>query len=394
MNLNGLCLGGVIVAAACSVLAAPPEALKAPLAVLRAVGGEGKGNVEAAAAWKQLVQADAGSVPVILAAMDDANDLAANWLRSAVDTIIERQLRSGGALPVAQLRGFLLDTSHDPRARRLAYELIARVAPAMAEQLIPGMVNDPSLELRHDAVRRLIEQADKGLAKPDTAGATALYRQALPFARDEAQIKRISGELRKLGQEIDLPRQFGFLTHWKLIGPFNNAGLVGFDTAYPPEREINLQAEYEGKSGKVRWVEYTTSHEYGMVDINKPFGSHKGVVAYAYTEYKVATAGPAELRLGCKNGWKIWFNDRLLFGRDEYHRGARIDQYRLPVELKAGRNTLLVKVCQNEEVQDWTKEWEFQLRVCDAIGTAILAEDRPPTPRNPATAAAKEEARQ
>jgi len=48
--------------------------------------------------------------------------------------------------------------------------------------------------------------------------------------------------------------------------------------------------------------------------------------------------------------------------------------------LKMGANTILLKVCQNEDVQDWTREWEFQLRVCDATGTAILATDRPPTP--------------
>ena len=133
-------------------------------------------------------------------------------------------------------------------------------------------------------------------------------------------------------------------------------------------------------------MDYATGHDYGKVDFNQPFGSHKGVAAYACTEFNAATARPAELRLGCKNGWKIWFNGKLLFGRDEYHRGARIDQYRLPVELKAGRNTILVKACQNEEVQDWTKEWEFQLRVCDDIGTAILAQDRPPTPKASASA--------
>jgi hypothetical protein len=37
-------------------------------------------------------------------------------------------------------------------------------------------------------------------------------------------------------------------------------------------------------------------------------------------------------------------------------------------------------VTQNELVEDWTKEWEFQLRVCDATGTAILAKNRLPTP--------------
>jgi hypothetical protein len=42
------------------------------------------------------------------------------------------------------------------------------------------------------------------------------------------------------------------------------------------------------------------------------------------------------------------------------------------VTLKKGKNTLLVKCCQNEQTEQWTVEWRFQLRICDATGTAIL----------------------
>ncbi len=118
-----------------------------------------------------------------------------------------------------------------------------------------------------------------------------------------------------------------------------------------------------------------------------PFSPLKQVTGYAYTEFHSAEARDAEIRLGCKNAWKVWFNGELLFGRDEYHRGQRIDQYSLPVKLEAGRkNTLLVKACQNEQEQDWTVEWEFQLRFCDSTGTAILATDRKPTPEKAAPA--------
>lgn len=359
---------------------------KSDIAAIRQVGGEGKGNPQAAAAWKNLAKADAKSLVLLLAAMDDANDLAANYLRSAVDAIVDRELAAKRALPQADLEKFLADTKHNPRARRLAYELIARVSPATGEKLLPTFLNDPSVELRRDAVQRLIDAADKALAAQDKAAATKEFSNALTYARDEAQIKKVAGELRKLGQEVDLPKHFGFLTHWKLIGSFDNTKLVGFDTAYPPEQAVDLAANYDGKLEKARWVDVATANDYGMVDFNKPFGDLKGVTGYAFTEFNAATARPAELRLGCKNGWKVWFNGKLLFGRDEYHRGARIDQYRLPVELKAGKNTILVKVCQNEDVKDWTKEWEFQLRVCDATGTAILAKDRPATPKGPVSA--------
>ena len=115
-------------------------------------------------------------------------------------------------------------------------------------------------------------------------------------------------------------------------------------------------------------------HEYGKLDFNKPLGMLKQTTAYAYTTFDAPEARDAEIRLGCKNGWKVWLNGELLFGRDEYHRGAQMDQYKLKCHLKKGANTILVKCCQNEQTENWTVEWEFQLRVCDATGTAIAGE--------------------
>ncbi|MDB4632767.1 hypothetical protein OAG35_02675, partial [bacterium] len=133
-------------------------------------------------------------------------------------------------------------------------------------------------------------------------------------------------------------------------------------------------------AGKVSWSRLATSDNYGMVDVNKAYGPLKEVTAYAFTEYESPSDQPAQLRLGCKNAWKIWLNGELVFARDEYHRGIRIDQYQLPVNLQKGKNTLLVKLCQNEQEEDWTVQWQFQLRVCDATGTALLATNRLPTP--------------
>ena len=49
----------------------------------------------------------------------------------------------------------------------------------------------------------------------------------------------------------------------------------------------------------------------------------------------------------------------------------------MPVTLQKGLNSILLKLCQNEQKQDWTVQWEFQLRVCDSTGTAVLATNRP-----------------
>src|SRR5262245_13963689 len=44
---------------------------------------------------------------------------------------------------------------------------------------------------------------------------------------------------------------------WHIIGPFDNTEGTGFDTAYPPEKEIDLARKYTGKGGAtVAWREF------------------------------------------------------------------------------------------------------------------------------------------
>jgi hypothetical protein len=44
--------------------------------------------------------------------------------------------------------------------------------------------------------------------------------------------------------------------------------------------------------------------------------------------------------------------------------------------MKAGRNVILVKICQNEQTEEWAQVWQFQLRVCDPTGNAILSREK------------------
>lgn len=346
---------------------------------IRAVGPEGQGNAAASAAWKKLAAGNVTTLLPILEAMDGANDYTLNWLRPAFDAIASRELAAGFKLPLTDFGKFLSETRHNPRARRLAFETLAKIDPATADQLLAGMLNDPSLEIRADAVQKLMDQAGRSFTNGNKVGATLLYQQALNCARDAKQIDSLAEKLDGLGQPVDLQKHFGFLAAWKVIGPFDNVGGKGFDTAFPPEQKIDFAAELAGKLGKVRWQDYVTTNKYGLVDMNQPFGKLKEVAAYATTDFYSDQARPVELRLGGKNSWKVWLNGKLLFGRDEYHRDAQIDQYLMPSQLQRGGNTILVKVCQNEQVEEWTIEWEFQLRVTDALGTPIISATNPST---------------
>ena len=348
---------------------------------IRAVELEGTGNAEAARAWRLLVSNQA-ALPEVLAAMDGANDLAVNWLRAAAESIADDLLRGGGKLPVSELRLFLLETIHHPRGRRLAFELMARADPAAAADLVPGMLNDPSPELRRDAVQKLMDEAAQSLAQGNKPGAAQLYNRSLLASRDVDQVDGIATQLRALGQTVDLPQLFGFIMKWKVIGPFDSTGGKGFAAAFPPEQAIDLEGVYAGKSGQARWADLETSDEHGILSMNKPFGSRKGVAAYALARFYSDQSQTVQLRLGSQNAWKLWLNGKYLFGQEEYHRNKAIDQYVMQGQLQTGVNLILVKVCQNEQTDDWAGDWDFQLRICDALGTPIRSSSNQPTGDN------------
>jgi hypothetical protein len=358
------------------------ETWTGPLNQIAKVGLEGTGNAEAANAWSKLTQQGPEVIVPILEAMEGAGPLARNWMRSAVETVFDKQLTASADLSAEEIKNFVINRNNEPNARSLAFDIYRRIDPGDAAAVIPGFVDDPSPDLRREAVAQLIDKGQILLDEEQKDESIKVLRSALDAAREVDQINEIAELLREqLEQKVDLSRQFGFLMYWDLIAPFDNTERGGFDTVYPPEASFDLTGSYPAKGDKnVSWQEYSTSDDYGMVDFNQPFSPLKEVVGYAHTEFNSAKTRDAQLRLGCKNAWKIWLNGELIFGRDEYHRGIRIDQYILPVELKEGKNTLLVKACQNEQTQDWTVQWQFQLRITDEAGTAILSTDRKTTP--------------
>jgi len=348
------------------------EPIETALERIKKVGREGQGNAEAASAWRELARQDPDKLPTILAAFDGADATAANWLRAAVDAIAERELTAGRTLSAAPLEKFVKDTGHDGQARRLAYEWLVRVDATAPARLLPAMLEDPGAELRRDAVAGVLQEGKDLFNKKDRAAAAAAYGKALFSARDRDQVELAIKQLKALGINIDVPNQYGFVRSWQIIGPFDNTEGKGFDPAYPPEKAIELSAEYEGKkNAHVRWIEHTSSDPYGIVDFNKTLGKHMGAVAYAYAVVDSPVERPVQVRAGSYNAVKIFLNGKQIFFRDEYHHNMRVDQHIGTGTLRAGKNDILIKVCQNEQKESWAQSWLFQLRLSDALGAAV-----------------------
>jgi hypothetical protein len=338
---------------------------------IKAVGKEGAGNVEAAKAWKELVQKGPDVLPVVLEGFDDASPAATNWLRGAVEAIQDRAMRRGQPLPVAKLEAFVRDTRHSGPARRLAYECLGRLDPTTPKRLLPGMLNDPSSELRRDAVA--VKLHDAATTTFDTPLARKRYfKDLLQNARDRDQVQTISDELNKLGEKIDLTSHYGFVTRWLVLGPFDNSKRAGFQNVYPPEKAIEVNAQFAGKDGKlIRWQELNTSKPLGLVDFNEAIGKLRDTVGYGYTVLTSDAERPVDVRVGSNNAVRIWLNGKEIYFREEYHHGMAMDQHIGRGVLQMGRNEILIKVCQNEQTEAWAQQWSFQLRVCDALGAAV-----------------------
>ena len=349
------------------------------LAAIKAIEPNGVGNESAVKAIKTLNSASIDQVPAILKAMDGANKISINWFRSAVLSIVAR----GEALPRKAIEEFFQDTSHSQMGRLLAFDLLTDGNQELADQMIPKLIDDPSMPLRRLAVKALIEKADASLESDPPASIGSLGF-ALSKARDVGQVQSIAEKLDSLGVKVNLQKQLGFLNTWHLVGSFNNKDMAGFDVAYGPEEAIgmiDLNAIYQDQNGEdVTWKQVTTDHATGNVDLNSLIGKLKGATVYALGNFKSIEDREAEIRIGTANATKIWVNGQLVMENEIYHNSNSIDKFKGKLNLVKGDNQILIKVCQNEQTEQWAQDWQFQLRICDETGKPI-DQPKPPAPR-------------
>lgn len=132
---------------------------------------------------------------------------------------------------------------------------------------------------------------------------------------------------------------------WQMIGPFDNPEQQGFDTVYPPEKEIVPGKPYQGKNKQqVAW-RAAPIKDGEVNDLSKHFGGQENVAVYLYRELDFSTAAELPVSMGSDDTLTVWLNGEKLVAQNEY-RGCAPDQAVLTLRLKAGKNKLLVKICQ------------------------------------------------
>lgn len=372
------CLSATSVARAGEEQALPDVAER--LDIILQAGPEGVSPIVVRRARDELAERGIEILPQLLAAMDTKNVIAANWLRTIYDPLIDRELAHPHTKwPKDELKAYVNNASRSGRPRELVLALLDKLEPDFRAAWLPTRLDDP--DFRFDAVAAALTNGERAMADKQLDQARIEFRKAFRAARDANQVTQAATQLRQLQEPADVAKQLGLMTTWQLIGPFAAPGKTGFAAEFPPETKVDLQGEYLGQENKpLRWMTHETKDVLGQVNLNEALAACREAVGYAYAEIQVADAGPAQLRCSADDNCSVWLNGEKVFGRDQWLNGTRFDRFVTDIQLAEGKNVLLVKICQGPQHRDpeVPNNWTFQLRLCDRQGLGIPFTTVPP----------------
>ncbi|MGD0059112.1 MAG: TIM-barrel domain-containing protein [Verrucomicrobiia bacterium] len=132
-------------------------------------------------------------------------------------------------------------------------------------------------------------------------------------------------------------------THWQVIGPFDG----GVGTEFTGDLPTDSAAEYPGAGGrKPRWKEVGDDcvRDDGYIDFEKALGKgNNGATTFGRAIFNSEGDRPAKLYLGSGDGLTVWLNGQRVFDK-QVHRSAEPDEDAVDVNLRAGENSVLVKI--------------------------------------------------
>ncbi|HQP98146.1 MAG TPA: DUF4838 domain-containing protein [bacterium] len=212
-------------------------------------------------------------------------------------------------------------------------------------------------------------QADKEGAALETVqkhydGCQGLVDKMYAICPEYIEVNSATPDLKEvIGERIASrpPKELQLINTWNAIGPFDNVNWKGHTTACPLEREINLQATYDGVAGPVKWKQISSGESKAYVDLLDHFSPTDWVSVYAQSYVHSDSDRSVQLRVGSNDGVKMWLNGQEVWS-NRISRMAVVDADIVPAQLQKGWNSILLKVSQT------AGQWGFFFRVTDEAG--------------------------
>ncbi|GHC09323.1 hypothetical protein [Cerasicoccus arenae] len=136
-----------------------------------------------------------------------------------------------------------------------------------------------------------------------------------------------------------------FLDTWYVIGPWQRPQKKSFDTEFPPETLVDLDAEYKGKVNRYTKQEMDLKWRFVQTEnirINPP-DEISDAVYYGYTEVFCEAATEVTVAVASDDMAKLWINDLVVF-EDSGLSSWRMDEGFRTILLKPGYNTVLIRL--------------------------------------------------
>ncbi|MBL8858775.1 MAG: DUF3857 domain-containing protein [Planctomycetes bacterium] len=291
--------------------------------------------------------------------------------------------------PRLTLRAFALESRGQTRAARtlIASELLGRAQGLVAGTQVTngkpladtaGASAGPLDEL--DGVdlylavlqwRHLVELRDRWR---DTAEVLERIAPSIHWPADvSAALATLQAEcLRNLGrcdEAFALSRSLGYVTDWRVVGPFDNERGKGFSAKNPPETSIDFGARYKGKAREVAWRDNPVPDDpLGRLHLDEMLRPSQQGLAYLTTAVRSTAELECVLNLSSNGSLKVFVNGLEVLAR-KLHRPFADDQDRVVIALQPGWNRIVIKSCIEDEHQ-----WQVAARFTALDGSPLILE--------------------
>jgi len=225
--------------------------------------------------------------------------------------------------------------------KRLVLSALGEIPTLDALKMAQGCLGNEAL--KNEAAIAVVK-----IAKGVSGGDRDLAKEAI----EKATAATDSQEVHKQATEAlaFIERNEDFITAWMITGPYKGGKT---SIQHPPEQP---------DAKDIKWKLVTaTGQQPGFVDLNKELGAPGDCGGYLKCQVYSPKEQPAVIECGSDDGIKIWLNGEVVHDND-VPRSFALNQDKVKIQLKEGRNDLLVKVVNGGG------GWEAAVRIRGADG--------------------------